>query len=140
MPPSVHRNLVEYIKRWFTDSTRENFLDQFPWLTISEATWEGILANMHAWVDPEAHYSPPLHTVDGILAVYKPSGGDSRNHVMNELSAMNGGNDMVNGLEAKLKDATEARRAQFAEAFQTIEPWMVEGAQKVLGKMPVKKK
>ena len=85
MPPSVHQNLVNCIKRWFTDNTRESFQEKFPWLIMSEATWTSILTNMNAWINPDEHYSPNLHTVKEILALYKPAGEDSARNAMNGL-------------------------------------------------------
>ena len=81
--------LVNCIKRWFTDNTRESFQEKFPWLMMSEATWTStILANMNAWINLDEHYAPDLHTVKEILALYKPAGKDSACNAMNGLFSM----------------------------------------------------
>ena len=135
MPPSVHQNLVNCIKRWFTDNTIESFQEKFPWLIMSEATWTSILANMNAWINPDEHYSPDLHTVKEILALHKPAGEDTARNAMNGLFSMGAGNDMMQEMEEKMKTAKETRQAQMSELVRTMElqPVMIDTAKKVLG-------
>lgn len=58
MPPFIYQKMIDIIKLWFTDNTRENFLVQMPWIVISEDTWIGIVKIMKAWIEPETHYTP----------------------------------------------------------------------------------
>lgn len=92
---------------------------------------------MNAWVTPAEHYSPSLHTVNGILAAYKPTGGDSEEQVMNSISSMGAGNDMRRDMEKRLKDAKETRQVRMAEELKSMElsPWMIDAAtaKKVVG-------
>ena len=135
MPPSVHQNLINFIKRWFTDNTREGFQEKFPWIFISELTWTSILIKMNAWVNPGEHYSPKLHTVKEILAIYKPAGEDAGQSAMNGLASMGGGRDMMRDMEDKMKVAKESRQSQLLEQLKAMElqPHMIETAKKVIG-------
>jgi hypothetical protein len=120
-------NDVEHIKRWFTDSTLENFQQTFPWLLLSGETWKGIITIMNAWVDPEAHYSPAFPSVTEVLASYRPSGDDRVGNAMAGLVEMGAGSNLVSDMKAKLDSAREQKRAQIADAFKsmTLTPDMI---------------
>ncbi|KAL7553951.1 hypothetical protein ACHAWF_017877 [Thalassiosira exigua] len=135
MPPFVHEKMVEYIKLWFTENTKENFLCTFPWLTISEDSWEGILEKMNAWLEPEKHYSPHIHSVEEILAVYKPSSDNAGNEAMSGLSMMGASNSMMSDMKAKMDNARDQRRAVIKEQIRTMElsEGMVKGAKDKIG-------
>jgi hypothetical protein len=135
MPPFIHRKMVEHIKRWFTDSTLENFQQTFPWLLLSGETWKGIITIMNAWVDPEVHYSPDFPSVTEVLASYRPNGDDRVDNAMAELSSMDAGSDLVSDMKAKLDSAREQKRAQIADALKSMNltPDMTDKAKCALG-------
>lgn len=136
MPLFIYRNMVEHIKRWFTDSTLENFQQTFPWLLLSGETWKGIITIMNAWVDPEAHYSPDFPSVTEVLASYWPNNGDDRvDNVMAGLSSMGAGSDLVSDMKAKLDSAREQKKAQISDAFKSMNltPDMIDKAKCALG-------
>jgi len=135
MPPFVHRKMVEHIKRWFTDSTFEDFQQTFPWLVISEDTWKGIITIMNAWVEPEAHYSPDFPSAMEVLPSYRPNGDDRVDNAMAGLSSMGAGNELIGDMKAKLDSAREQKRAQIAEAFKSMDLTsdMIEKAKYALG-------
>ena len=79
---------------------------------MSEVTSTSILTNMNAWINPDEHYSPDLHTVKEILALHKLAGEDSARNAMNGLFSMGSGNDMMQEMEGKMKIAKETRQTQ----------------------------
>lgn len=87
---------------------------------MSEVTSTSILTNMNAWINPDEHYSPDLHTVKEILALHKPAGEDSARNAMNGLFSMGAGNDMMQEMEEKMKIAKETRQAQMSELVHTM--------------------
>ena len=56
MPPFIHRKMVEHIKRWFTDSTLENFQQTFAVLSARRRRGPRGVCD---WVSA---YSPPSCT------------------------------------------------------------------------------
>lgn len=135
MPPYVHRKMVEYIKRWFTDSTLEIFRQNFPWLVISNDTWEGIVKIMNAWVDPETHYSPNFPSTSEILSSYRPAGEDRASNAMEGLKSSGAGSEMIGDMKAKFDSAMEQKRAQIVEMTQSMDlsPDLISAAKFKLG-------
>ena len=133
MPPCVHEKMVECIKLWFTESTRDNFLEAFPWLYMSEQTWKGILAKMKAWVDPETSYSPSLPSVQGTLANLNPSQGIDT--ALEGISAMGASSEMMSDMHSMAAAAKESRRLQLIETIKTMEltPEMIDMVKSGLG-------
>lgn len=135
MPSFVHQQFVEYVKKWFTESSREVFVRTFPWLAISDESWEGILVKMEAWIDPETHYDPPLRSVKDTLAHYKPSIEDAPEDVMSGLASMGAGSGMMTQMQARLDEAKAQLKAQMLEVLKDRElsPDMINVTKHVLG-------
>ena len=135
MPCFIYRKMVKLIKRWFTDSTLENFQQTFPWLLLSGETWKGIITIMNAWVDPKAHYSPDFPSVTEVLASYWPNGDDRVDNVMAGLSSMGASSDLVSDMKAKVDSAREQKKAQISDAFKSMNltPDMIDKAKCALG-------
>lgn len=135
MPPFVYRKMVEHIKRWFTDNTLENFRHTFPWLVVSEDTWEGIVRIMHSWVDPETQYSPNFPSTIEILSPYRPAVGNRGDNVMAGLSSMGAGSELMGDMKAKFDSAMEKKRADIVELSRstTLTPEIISAAKRALG-------
>lgn len=135
MPPFVHRKMVEYIKRWFTDNTLENFRHTFPWLILSNDTWEGIVKVMNAWVDPETHYSPNFPSTSEILSSYKPAIEDRARNAMAGLSSMGAGSEMIGDMKARFDSAMEQKRAEIVEMTSSMDlsPEIISASKRKLG-------
>lgn len=135
MPPFVHRKMVEYIKRWFIDNTLENFRQTFPWLAISNDTWEGITKIMIAWVDPETHYSPNFPSTSEILSSYSPAVEDRASNAMAGLSSLGAGSEMIGDMKAKFDSAIERKRAEIVEMTSSMDlsPDIISASKQKLG-------
>lgn len=135
MPKCVFNNIVKYIKKWFTDSTREIFLGQFPWLVISKDTWDGIIKVFKCWIDPENTYSPKFPSSMSMLASHRPE-GNTENEFMSRLSSMGASNDVLDNMKSRIDTRLEKTRAEVTEALEStgsLRDEMVDTARKALG-------
>ena len=135
MPPFVHQKMVEYIQRWFTDNTLENFRQTFPWLAVSNDTWEGIAKIMNAWVDPETHYYPNFPSTSEVLSSYSPAVEDRATNAMAGLSSMGAGSEVIGDMKAKIDSAIEKRRAEIVEMASSMDlsPDIISASKQKLG-------
>jgi hypothetical protein len=115
MPLFICRRMIDIIKLWFTENTRENFLVQMPSIVISEDTWIGIVKVMKAWIEPETHYTPSFPSVTATLSAYTPCGEDIKKEMMAGLADMGAGHDKI------LDSAKDRKRAEVQQAFENME-------------------
>ena len=88
----------------------------FPWLPLSQYTWDRITVTMTAWLNPDESYTPNLPSVRESLDHMQPVVNTrSKEHLDSKVEMMDAGSECKSNLQNHVKDAMAERRRYLEE-------------------------